>query len=459
MFTFYALQSQEKKTNVILFLVDDMGWTDASCLGSDLYKTPHLDKLVSDGMMFTNGYASSTVCSPTRASIVTGKYPASLRLTDWIEGHQKPFAKMKIPKWNQKLDIEEVTIAEMFKKNHYKTIHLGKWHLGEDPKYWPEHQGFDINIGGYSAGSPKADGGQGYFSPYHNPRMSNGNKGEYLTDRLANEAVSFIKKNKTKPFFMNLWLYNVHMPLQAKKEVVQKYKSKINKGMTHNNATYAAMIEHMDDALGAVVQALKETGLENNTIVVFHSDNGGHLKPTSNAPLRSGKGDLYEGGVRVPLVFKWPLKIKAGAVSNELAISADIMPTLLSLVNNKYKMPKGVDGIDLSPALLEHKKLDREAIYWHYPHYHKGGAKPYSAIRKGDWKLIQIYEEDMLQLYNLKEDLGETKNVAIQNTKKVKELLQDLNQWKQDVGAQLPTPNPDYDETKNKFYFDKSIKH
>lgn len=451
-------QSLKKQPNVILFLVDDLGWTDASCFGSDLYQTPNIDKLATEGMRFSNGYASCTVCSPTRASIITGKYPARLHLTDWIEGHQRPYAKLKVPKWNQKLDLKEVTMAEMFQKNGYKTIHLGKWHLGEDAKYWPEHQGFDVNIGGFSAGSPKADGGYGYFSPYNNPRMENGTKGEYLTERLAKEAVGFIKKNKNHPFFMNLWLYNVHMPLQAKQTLIDKYKSLVKKGMTHQNATYAAMVEHMDTALGSVMKVLKDTGLEENTILVFHSDNGGHLKPTSNKPLRSGKGDFYEGGVRVPLIFKWPNQIKAGAVSKELAISADLMPTLLGLVNNQKELPKDIDGVDLSPVLLRNKSVNREAIYWHYPHYHLGGAEPYSAIRKGDWKLIQLYENNALQLYNLKEDIGETKNLIDENPKKAKELLAALNAWKIKVNAQMPTLNPNYNKAKDQFVSNKKKK-
>ncbi|NJB82083.1 sulfatase [Wenyingzhuangia aestuarii] len=446
------------KPNVVFFLVDDMGWTDASVFGSDLYQTPNIDQLVSDGMSFTNAYASCTVCSPTRASIMTGKYPARLYVTDWIEGHEKPYAKLKIPEWNQKLDLDEVTLAEMFQKNGYKTVHLGKWHLGEDAKYWPENQGFDKNIAGFSAGSPKADGGKGYFSPYNNPRLSDGEKGEYLTDRLAKEAVAYIQKHKKEPFFMNLWLYNVHMPLQAKKEVVQKYKALVKKGMTHQNATYAAMIEHMDTALGTVVKALKENGLEENTILVFHSDNGGHLLPTKNTPLKSGKGDVYEGGVRVPLIFKWPNKIKAGVVTETVAISADVFPSLMGLTNSFVKSPRNIDGVDLSPLLLNKGVVKRDAVYWHYPHYHPGGAKPYSAIRKGDWKLIQVFEHDTLELYNLKTDIGETTNLATKYPEKTEELVKDLETWRKSVNAQMPTVNKDYNPEKN-FFKKKRKKH
>jgi len=444
------------KPNVILFLVDDLGWTDGGVFGSDLYQTPNIDKLASEGMLFTNGYAACTVCSPTRASIMTGKYPAKLHLTDWITGHERPYAKLQIPNWNEKLDLEEITLAEVFKQKGYNTVHIGKWHLGEDEKYWPENQGFDKNIGGFSAGSPKGDGGKGYFSPYGNPRLKDGFNGEYLTERLADEAVTYIKQNKEHPFFMNYWLYNVHMPLQAKKDKIEKYKKLIKEDAHHINPTYAAMVEHMDDALGNVMTILKETGLEDNTIIVFYSDNGGlvgnngrfRLKITDNFPLRSGKGDMYEGGVRVPLIFKWPHKIKAGTVNSTIAISPDLFPTLLNLVDKNTIMSPDIDGIDLSSVLLENTELERSAIYWHYPHYHAEGAQPYSAIRKGDWKLIQIFENNEIELFNLKEDLGETNNVASQYPEKTKELLSNLENWRVTVMAQMPTPNKNYNPEK-----------
>lgn len=461
-----SCQSKKEKKNVnpnvILFLVDDMGWTDAKAFGSDLYQTPNVDKLVSQGTSFDNAYAACTVCSPTRGSIMTGKYPARLHLTDWIAGHKKPYAKMNVPDWNKKLDLEEVTLAERFKSKGYSTIHLGKWHLGEEEKHWPENQGFDINLGGHSGGSPKANNGNGYFSPYNNPRLKDGEKGEYLTERLANEAVNYIKTHKDKPFFMNYWLYNVHLPLQAKKEKILKYKQLIDKNGKHKNAAYAAMVEHMDDALGKVLSALKENKLEDNTIVVFHSDNGGIIgnywggKITNNTPLKSGKGDIYEGGVRVPLVFKWPQKIKAGELNHTLAISPDIYTTILKLADKSTTFKNDIDGQDLSPLLLDNKEIDREAIYWHYPHYHPEGAKPYSAVRKGDWKLIQIFEEKTLQLYNLKEDIGETKNLVSEHPEKTKELLDNLNNWREKVHAQMPTTNPDYDkEQEGRFVFKK----
>ncbi|MGY5352309.1 sulfatase [Wenyingzhuangia sp. IMCC45533] len=452
---------KNKQPNVILFLVDDLDWKDGGALGSDLYETPNLDRLISEGTLFNNAYASCTVCSPTRASIMTGKYPAKLRVTDWIEGHKKPYAKMKIPDWNQKLDLEEITLAEAFKNRGYSTIHLGKWHLGEDEKYWPEHQGFDMNVGGHSAGSPKKRGGQGYFSPYKNPRMKDGVKGEYLTERLTQEAAAYIKNHCESPFFMNFWLYNVHLPLQAKKDKINYFNTRVSKNARHKNTTYAAMVAHMDDALGGVIKSLEKAGIYDNTIIVFHSDNGGIIGNsknkliTDNFPLRSGKGDMYEGGVRVPMIFKWTSKIKAGVINETPVISTDIYPTLLSMVDNDYTPNSDIDGANLQPLLLQDKALERDAIYWHYPHYHPEGAKPYSAIRKGDWKLIQVYEEAQPQLYHLKNDIGETENLANQYPDKTKELLNDLNNWKLKVKAQHPTENLNYDAEKENFWLKK----
>lgn len=451
-------RQKEKKPNIIMFLVDDLGWTDVGCNGSDFYKTPNVDKLASEGMRFTAAYAACTVCSPTRASLMTGKYPARLHITDWIPGHKKSFAKLKIPDWTQHLPLEEHTIAETFREQGYATAHIGKWHLGDDEQYWPQHQGFDVNIGGFGAGSPLGRGATGYFSPYNNPELSDGPKGEYLTDRLATEACNFIDKNKEsgKPFFMNFWLYSVHLPLQAKQETIEKYRKLQNKDAHQQNAIYAAMVEHMDDALGTIMKKLKDAGLDDNTIVIFYSDNGGIIgnhgarKITSNYPLRSGKGDIYEGGVRVPLIFRWPGKIKAGTVSNEQVISVDMFPTLLSLAGNTLDKSKNpvLDGVDLKPLLLANKPLKPRALYWHYPHYHQEGAKPYSAVRLGDWKLIEVFEEAEPQLYNLKDDIGESHDLHLSNPQKTKELLALLHKWRKDVGAQMPTKNPNYDAAK-----------
>jgi len=446
-----------KKPNVVLIVVDDLGWTDVGIYGSDFYQTPNVDKLAEEGIRFTNGYAACTVCSPTRASIMSGRYPATINCTDWISGHKKPWAKMAIPNWTQYLAEEEITLAESFKADNYNTVHIGKWHLGEEEKYWPENQGFDVNIGGYSVGAPqKRNGGNGYFTPYLNPRLKDGPEGEYLTERLANEASEYIENHKSdkKPFFMNLWFYNVHTPLQAKKEKIEKYRALVDSSKHQTNPVYAAMIEHMDDAVGVILNKLKEAGLEENTIVLFTGDNGGlcgnyennKQKVTSNFPLRSGKGDIYEGGVREPFIIKWPSKIPAGSVNETPIMSIDIYPTLLGLTGSPKKESNEIDGIDLTPLLTQNKSIKRDALFWHYPHYHLEGAKPYSAIRKGDWKLIQVFENDSLELYNLKDDIGENNNLAKTQPAKVKELIDDLNIWRKKVGAQLPSVNPDYDE-------------
>ncbi|TGV04368.1 sulfatase [Flavivirga rizhaonensis] len=444
--------SSLQKPNIILIVVDDLGWTDLSFTGSNLYQTPSVDKLAKEGTYFTNAYASCTVCSPTRASIMTGKYPATLHCTDWISGHKKPFAKMNIPNWTEFLDPNEITLPEHLKSAGYNTIHIGKWHLGEDQKYWPEHQGFDKNIGGWSVGMPqKGNNSNGYFSPYANPRLSDGIKDEYLTERLSDEAVKYIKNNKDSdsPFFINLWFYNVHVPLQAKQEKIDKYKNLVVQDGNHKNATYAAMIEHMDDAVGKITTILKELDIDKNTIIIFTSDNGGLVSErqiTSNKPLREGKGGMYEGGVRVPFIIKWPHKIAKEKIIEMPIISNDILPTLLGLVKENKLIKNDTDGIDLSPLLLKDKLIKREALYWHYPHYHRQGAKPYSAIRKGDWKLIEIFEQDTLELYNLKDDISESKNLLHSHPDKAKELHKDLINWRKQVNAQLPNTNKNYNK-------------
>jgi arylsulfatase A len=436
-------KAKEQEPNIVLFLVDDLGWKDLKNYGSVLYQTPHVDQLSKEGVVFSNAYAAATVCSPTRASILTGKYPATINTTDWIKGHHKPFARFLPPDWNMHLRDEDVTLAQALKEKGYTTIHIGKWHLGEEEKYWPEFYGFDKNIGGWRVGMPtKQKGIGGYFSPYQ---------------RLTQEAAMYIETNKKKPFFLNFWLYNVHTPLQAKKAKIAKYENLVDSTQLQSNATYAAMVEHMDDALGAIVNQLKKAGVYENTIIVFASDNGGlignkgkELKPkiTSNAPLRTGKGDIYEGGVRVPFMISWPNNIEPNK-TDVLAISPDIFPTLLGLINQKQTLNKlKLDGEDLSDLLLNNHAPNREAIFWHYPHYHTEGAKPYSAIRKGDWKLIYLYEDNTLELYNLKNDISESTNLIEKFPKKGGELLVVLNTWKEKVSAQEPVKNPNYSPKK-----------
>jgi len=428
-----------------------MGWTDLSCYGSKFYETPNIDKLAASGMRLTQGYSACTVCSPTRAAVMTGKYPARLHITDWIAGSQRPFAKLKPPDWLLHLPLEEMTIAEVFQSNGYVTGHIGKWHLGNE-EYWPLAQGFDINIGGNHRGQPPS-----YFFPYERneiklPGLAEGKPGEYLTDRLTDEAIGFITANKDKPFFLYLPHYGVHTPLQAKPEKIAKYQARSDPNQPQHHATYAAMIESLDEGIGRLLAALESLKLRENTIVVFTTDNGGLElnQVTANDPLRAGKGSAYEGGVRVPLIVSYPPKIRAGSTSNVQAMSIDLLPTLVALcgLGQQREWPTW-DGISIVPALLEKGDVRREALYWHYPHYHPGGATPYGAVRAGDWRLVEFYEDGKVELYNLQDDLGETKDLAASQPAKRDEWLAMLRKWRAEVGAQMPLANPAYDPVRD----------
>lgn len=448
-----SCKEQFEKPNVLLIVVDDLGWKDLGCFGSDYYHTPNVDQLAEDGIRFTSSYSACTVCSPTRASIMTGKYPARLNCTDWIEGHKYPNAKLRVPDWTMYLDDHEQTMAELFKDAGYQTAHFGKWHLGEDEENWPDNHGFDLNIGGWAKGAPNKNkrlGSKGYFAPYGNPRLSDGPDGEYLTERLADEVCSYIDSRNKQPLFINLWFYNVHTPLQATQEKIDKFKALQDSSKLQKNPIYAAMVEHMDDAVGKVINKLKDEGLYENTIVLFTSDNGGLIglgeyKITNNTPLRSGKGDMYEGGVRIPTILRFPGNKQKGRSIDEAVISIDYLPTLADLAGIKeesYSRDE-LDGLSWMP-LISGQAMDREAIYWHYPHYHTEGARPYSAIRKGDWKLVQNYHDQRVELFNLANDPGETKNLIEEHPGIAKELSASLEAWKVEVGAQMPSPNPDF---------------
>ncbi|MFQ6132905.1 MAG: sulfatase [Armatimonadota bacterium] len=438
-----APRAQQQQLNFIFIHIDDMGWTDLACFGSDLYETPNLDRLAEQGVKFTNAYAACTVCSPTRAAVMTGKYPARLHVTDWIHGHKRPKAKLAIPEWTEYLPLEEVTIAEALKAAGYTTCHIGKWHLGYEDR-WPDKQGFDFNFGGYHRGQPPS-----YFSPYKIPSLEDGPEGEYLTDREAAEACRFIEANKDGPFFLHLPHYAVHTPLQAKQELIEKYRAKIQPGMRHTNPTYAAMVHSVDEAAGRIMAKLDELGIAERTVIFFTSDNGG-LRPrsTDNGPLRAGKGSAYEGGVRVPLIVRWPGEAKPGAVCDEPVISTDYYPTILEMAGAEGdpKHNANVDGESIVRLLRKpDAKLKRDEIYWHYPHYHPGGATPYGAIRARDWKLIEFYEDMHVELYNLKQDIGEKNDLAEKMPKRADRLRRQLHAWREAVGAQMPTPNPNYD--------------
>lgn len=442
--------AQTKHPNVILILIDDLGWTDLGCQGSKFYGTPHIDALAASGMRFTHGYSACTVCSPTRAAVLTGMYSARLHITDWIEGHKRPFAKLNVPDWTMHLPHETLTMAEAFRASGYATCHVGKWHLGGE-EFWPTTQGFDQNIGGNHRGQPPS-----YFFPYERdniklPGLAEGQEGEYLTDRLTEEAIRFITASQDRPFFLYLPHYTVHTPLAAKPVLVAKYRAKAERmpDQPHTNAVYAAMIESLDGGIGKLLAALDRLKLRDSTIVIFTSDNGGLMSSTSNVPLRVGKGSAYEGGVRVPLFVSYPPVIMAGSKSDVPAMSIDLLPTLVELCGLDLAKAPAWDGVSLAPILKRSGSFQREALYWHYPHYHPGGATPYGAIRAGSYRLVEFYEDSKVELYNLKDDVGETTDLSAAQPTKRDELLAKLRSWRKEVGAQMPTPNPDYDASKD----------
>ena len=444
---------KEQKPNIILFFIDDLGWTDLGCYGSDLYETPHIDKLASEGIRFTNAYAACTVCSPSRAAVMTGKYPARLHLTDWIQGSKRANAKLKVPEWQMYLDTTEVTIAEALKKDGYVTANFGKWHLGDEPRYWPKNHGFDVNIGGYRWGAPGS-----YFYPYHGnrrdkmhpPNLEEGIDEEYLTDRLTDEAIGFIKDNQNQPFFIYFPHYAVHTPIQGHDSLTHYYQTQINDNSRHTNAAYAAMIHSVDHSVGRIRTLLTELNLEEKTSIFLTSDNGGlELRDiTDNGLIRAGKGSAYEGGVRVPFIVLLPGISGTNIESDIPVIGMDLYPTILDLAGLEVVEH---DGKNLLPFLSsKDQHLDRSTIFWHYPHYHPGGATPYSAMRKGDFKLIEFFEDGRLELYNLSKDIGESNDIAETNPNLVEELHSELQIWRDEVEAQYPSENPDFNENENK---------
>jgi len=431
-------RADARPPNVIVIFVDDLGATDVGCCGSTFYQTPHLDRLAREGMRFSQAYSACTVCSPSRAALLTGKYPARLHLTDWIPGHARPRAKLKVPDWTMHLPSEEWTLAEALKSAGYATASIGKWHLG-GPKHYPEQHGFDRNVGGYDRGQPPS-----YFSPYRIPTLTNGPPGEFLTDREAAEAVRFMQENRERPFFLYLPHYAVHTPLMGKKEVVEKYRARVQPDAPQNNPTYAALVESVDDSVGRIVQALDDLKLADRTLVLFTSDNGGLLRSTTNLGLRAGKGSAYEGGVRVPLLARWPGVIPRGAVEDTPVITPDHYPTILEAASVKPKAGQVVDGVSLMPLLKGKGKLRREALYWHYPHYHPGGATPYSAVRQGSRKLIEFAEDGHVELYDLNADPEEKRDLAAAMPEEAEKLRRRLSAWREKVGAQMAVPNPAY---------------
>lgn len=454
-----AADSSQQKLNIVLILADDLGWTDLACFGSDLHETPHLDRLARGGMKFTQNYSACTVCSPTRAALMTGKYPARLHITDWIPGQMPDNPKLLVPDWTKYLPLEEITLADAFKAAGYATASIGKWHLGTD-EYYPQKHGFDINIAGTDKAQPPS-----YFAPWNIPTLTEGKEGDYVTDRLGEEAARFIEQSKDKPFFLYLPHFAVHTPIQGKPELVEKYKQKIKPGLNHVNPGYAAMTESLDAAVGRVLAKLDDLKLAERTVVIFTSDNGGRVPTTSNKPLRVGKASAYEGGVRVPLIVHWPGVAKPGSVTDVPTITMDLFPTVLEVAGISDPRPDpargpsrtggpGRDGVSLIPVLRQTGRLSRTELCWHYPHhqhYQLGGAMPYGAIRSGDFKLVEFFNDMHVELYNIREDIGEEKDLAAAMPQKADELRTRLHAWRKDVGAQMPTPNPHHNPSKPEY--------
>ena len=454
----FSCSNENEKPNLLFILVDDLGWTDVSYNKSDYYETIHIDNLSETSMLFDNAYAASSVCSPTRASIMTGKHPARVNITDWIPGLDPKNKPLLGPVDRNELPLEETTIAEVLRDNNYSTFYSGKWHLGSEGHY-PEDQGFDVNIGGFEKGSPMG----GYYSPYKNPRLSDGPEGEYLTDRLTLETIELIRNRDTnKPFAAFLSFYNVHTPIQENKEFIDYYVEKlksyentspetVKEGdaitlLNQRNAKYASMVHATDYNVGRIINFLKDNNLYENTLIVFTSDNGGlstqrRVAPTSVFPLRAGKGWLYEGGIRIPQLIKLPKQINKEIIS-EPVVSYDLFPTIANVLNLNYSV-SDIDGIDLS-SLFVKKDIERDFIFWHFPHYHGSMWKPGSALRNNDWKLVELHEENKVELYNLKDDLSETIDVSNKFPEITSRLVNKLNKIKIDLGANKATINENY---------------
>ena len=510
-FKMYAEENAgtRQNPNIVFFLVDDLSWMDIACYGSKFYETPNIDRLAHDGIRFTNAYAACHVSSPTRASIMTGRYPASIGMTDFLAGRRNhPFQRFLNNPNRQQLPDDELTIAEALRNNGYRTAIIGKWHLGNTP-YGPTTRGFDEHIPlNWNGGMTPT-----YFYPF---RMNgyNGEPDDYLTDRLTKEAVDFIERNKDHPFFLYMSHFAVHDPIQGRKDLVEKYKRKLMnmtfpqgepfilegnpddenplsrkqldsllhtpeykdqyKLLPHrtvkikqhqDNAEFAAMVESMDESLGLIRGKLEELGIAENTIIIFLSDNGGmsamnFSNPERNVPkekldecfassilpLRGGKGWMYEGGIRVPMIIYYPGVTKSGKVCDVPVISVDFFPTIVEMASVSLPETKICEGVNLMPLLRGKKKIPDRALYWHFPHYSELGLQsPCAAIRFGDYKLIEYFENNTVQLFNLKKDLGELSDLSKSNPKKVKELRDMLHNWQNSKGLEPMKPNPDFD--------------
>jgi arylsulfatase A-like enzyme len=459
----FIISCHEKKQSFVFILVDDLGWADLGYSGSTFYETPNIDILSKESIQFTHGYSSGSVCSPSRAAIMTGKHPARVNITDWIPGNNPKNKILLGPEDLNELPLRETTLAESLKANGYTTFFAGKWHLGGDG-YLPENQGFETNIGGHHAGSPPG----GYYTPYKNPKLSDGPNGEYLTDRLTNESISFLDTIGQNPFFLFLTYYSVHTPIQPNKEHIGKFEAKLarmedsgidfreeGEGITtlkQDNTAYASMLYALDKNIGRLIDELKRKGLYENTTIVFTSDNGGlstlskdrnQKAPTSVLPLRAGKGWLYEGGIRIPLLIKPSNYSGKARISTEPVIGHDFYPTFLSLAGITPNM-SDLDGLDLSPLLYENKPLGRKELFWHYPHYHGSAWTPGAALLQGDWKLIEFHETGLTELYNLSKDISETRDLSLEYPEKAVKLQNRLHELQKSMNANTATLNPDF---------------
>ena len=458
-----------KRPNIIFILIDDLGCRDLSGFGSTFYETPNLDRLMAQGMKFERAYASAPVCSPTRASIMSGKYPARVGVTQWIGG--KSEGRLKDVPYLHYLPLEEKSIASALRDGGYQTWHVGKWHLGDEP-FFPERHGFDVNIGGCHHGNPPS----GYFAPYGPLPIPDAPDGEYLTDRLTDEAIRLIRNRDDKPFFLNLCHYAVHIPLQAPESLVRKYKDKaekmgldridpfldggplpflnagnarISRRIFQSDPTYAAMIENLDWNIGRLIAVLEEECIRKDTLVVFTSDNGGlstaQGAPTCNLPCVEGKGWNYEGGTRVCQFACWPGRIAPDTSSAVPVTSTDFYPTFLDAAGLELLPEQHCDGVSLMPILRGEGRISRKAIFWHYPHYSGQGGTPAASMIEGDWKLIELFETGQLLLFNLHEDPSEQKDLAQCEGSRLALMNASLKAWQKEIEAKIPEPNPEYD--------------
>ena len=464
----------KRPPNIVIILADDLAWADVGCYGSRFHETPSLDRLAAKGMRFTNGYAAHMSCSPSRAALLTGRYPARLKITAFIPGPNLS-GKFLPATMRMELPFEEVTLAEVLRESGYATLFVGKWHLGDAP-FFPEKQGFDVNVGGNRSGAPGS-----YFWPYgrgkQKPRYhgievpglyEDGTEGEHLCDRLTAEALKRVEASKEKPFFLFLSFYDVHTPIQAKKPLIEKYRTKARQmGLSEqatftsdgtevrgtrpglpqnrfrkvqNDPVYAAMVETMDTNVGRLLDGLKRMGLDDNTVVIFTSDNGGYPPVTCNLPFRGGKGWAYEGGVREPWIVKWPGVTRPGSVCDVPVIFTDVFPTVLEMAGLSLRPDLHSDGVSFAPLLSGGQQPIHDALFWHYPHYSAYGCGPYSAIRSGDWTLIEWLEDGSVDLFNLADDVGQQNNLAAAMPERVPELRNRIHQWRKNVDANMPRP-------------------